>query len=148
MFFPFFSHFGCPKPVFPGRYLPVKTGYLPKPSNRDSWAPGKFKWYFRYAIFKWILVIDGWGISCEITLIWLSLDFTDDGSTLVQVMAWCRQATRHCLSQCWPTSLSPYGVTRPQWVNKRGPCASISIYTVLLFEKIRLCEDICLSRKT
>ena len=35
--------------------------------------------------------------------------------TLVQVMAWCRQATSHCLSQCWPRSLSPYGVTRPQW---------------------------------
>ena len=37
-------------------------------------------------------MIDGWGISCEIALIWMSLDFTDDQSTLVQVMAWCRQA--------------------------------------------------------
>ena len=60
---------------------------------------------------------DGKGISCEIVLIWMSLDFTDDQSTLVQVMAWCRQATSHYLSQCWPRSLSPYGVTRPQWVN-------------------------------
>ena len=32
-------------------------------------------------------------------------------------MAWCRQATRHYLSQSWPRSLSPYDVTRPQWVN-------------------------------
>ena len=32
-------------------------------------------------------------------------------------MAWCHQATSHYLSQCWPRSLSPYGVTRPQWVN-------------------------------
>ena len=31
-------------------------------------------------------------------------------------MAWCRQATSHYLSQCWPRSLSPYDVTRPQWV--------------------------------
>ena len=31
-------------------------------------------------------------------------------------MAWCRQATRHYLNQCWPRSLPPYGVTRPQWV--------------------------------
>ena len=23
----------------------------------------------------------------------------------------------HCLNQCWPRSLMPYGVTRPQWVN-------------------------------
>ena len=38
-------------------------------------------------------------------------------NTLVLVMAWCRQATGHYLSQCWPISLSPYGVTRPQWVN-------------------------------
>ena len=33
-------------------------------------------------------------------------------------MAWCRQATSHYLSQCWPRSLSPYGVTRPQWVKQ------------------------------
>ena len=26
----------------------------------------------------------------------------DDKSTLVQVMAWCRQATSHYLNQCWP----------------------------------------------
>ena len=35
-------------------------------------------------------------------------------------MAWCRQATRHCLSQCWPRFMSPYGVTRPQLVKPRG----------------------------
>ena len=50
-------------------------------------APGKFEWNFRGVIFKRILVIDGWRISCEIALIWMSLDFTDDQSTLVQVMA-------------------------------------------------------------
>ena len=61
---------------------------------------------------------DWWlGISREIALIWMSLDFTDDQSKLVQVMAWCRQATSHYLSQCWPRCLSPYGITRPQWVN-------------------------------
>ena len=31
-------------------------------------------------------------------------------------MAWCRQATSHYLSQWWPRSLLPYGLTRPQWV--------------------------------
>ena len=49
--------------------------------------------------------------------VFLPLDLTDDKSTLVQVMAWCHQATSHYLSQCWPRSLSPYGVTRPQSVN-------------------------------
>ena len=32
----------------------------------------------------------------------MSLDFTVDQSTLVQVMAWCRQATSHYPSQCRP----------------------------------------------
>ena len=94
-------------------------------ANINSLAPEKFEWNFRYVIFKWILVIDGWGISCEIALIWMSLDFTDDQSTLVQVMARCRQATSHYLSQCWPRFLSPYGVTRPQWVNTLNKMVSI-----------------------
>ena len=37
---------------------------------------------------------------------------TDDKSTLVRAMAWFRH-----LNQCWPRSPTPYGVTRPQWVN-------------------------------
>ena len=64
-----------------------------------------------------ILMTDGWGISSKIALRWIPLDLTDDMSTLVQVMAWCRQASSHYLSQCWSRSQSPYGVTRPQWVN-------------------------------
>ena len=59
-------------------------------------------------------MIDGWGIALRR----MSLDFTDK-STLVQVMAWCRQATSHYLSQYWPRSLSPYGITKPPWVK---PC--------------------------
>ena len=82
----------------------------------NSLAPGKFEWTFRYVIFQGILVIDGQGISWEIALIWMSVDFTDDQSTLVQVMAWCCQATSHYLSQCWPRSMSLNGITRPQWV--------------------------------
>ena len=63
-------------------------------------------------------VIHGWGIiSCGIGLRLMPLDLINDKSTLVQVMAWCYHATSHYLSQCWPRSLSPYGVTRPQWVN-------------------------------
>ena len=36
-------------------------------------------------------------------------------SALLQVMAWCCQATIHHLSQCWPRALLRYGATRPQW---------------------------------
>ena len=99
-------------------YVPLQLWWR---GTINSLAPGKFEWNFRHAIFKQILVIDGWGITCEIALIWISLDFADDPSTLVQVMAWCRQATSHYLSQCWPRSLSPYGITRPQWVNCEDP---------------------------
>ena len=80
-------------------------------------APGIFECHFRYLIFQIISVIDGWVISWELALRWMSLDLTDDKSTLVQVMAWCRQATSHYLRQWWPRSLSPYGVARPQWVS-------------------------------
>ena len=86
----------------------------------NSLALGKFGWNFRHIIFKQVLVIDGWGISSEINLIWMPLNFTYDQSTLVQVMVWCRQAISHYVSQCWPRPLSPYDVTRPQWVNTLG----------------------------
>ena len=43
----------------------------------------------------------------------LSTHLVDDMSALIQVMAWCRKATSHFLSQCWPRSILPYAVTRP-----------------------------------
>ena len=42
----------------------------------------------------------------------------DNKSALVQVMAWCRQAASHYLSQCWQRSIMPHGVTGTQWVKK------------------------------
>ena len=70
----------------------------------NSLAPGKCEWNFRYLVLQIISMIDGWGISCELALRWMSLDLTDEKSTLVQVMAWCRQATSHYLNQCWVRS--------------------------------------------
>ena len=55
-------------------------------------------------------------ISSAMAIRLTSWDLGDDKSTLVQVMAWCRQATSHYPKQCWPRSLPPYGVTGPQWV--------------------------------
>ena len=86
-------------------------------SNFNSLAPGRFQFIFRKVIFKLILENGGCDISSKITLRWTSLDLSDNKSTLDQVMAWCRQATSHYLNQCWPRSLPPYGVTRPQCVN-------------------------------
>ena len=54
--------------------------------------------------------IDWW--MAEVPLLKLPLGeclwtfFTDNKSSLIEVMAWCHQATSHCLSQCWPRSLS------------------------------------------
>ena len=93
---------------------------------------------FRYLILQIISVIDGWGISCELVLRWMSLDLIDDKSTLVQVMAWCHQATSHYLNQCWPRSLLPYGFTRPQWVT------SIIFKLIIEISRRRICYGITL----
>ena len=37
----------------------------------NSFAPGRFLWYFRWVIFMSILVIDDWHISCEIAIKWM-----------------------------------------------------------------------------
>ena len=83
----------------------------------NSLARGRFQFNFRKVIFQANLLNGGWSISYEIALRWMPQDLTDDKSALVKVMAWCRQATSHYLSQCWPRSMLPNGVTRPQWVN-------------------------------
>ena len=80
----------------------------------------------RYLIYidPWVFAIWSHGISNYVqsagcsssndnALRWMPQDFTDDKSTLVQVMAWCRQAISHYMSQCWLRSMSPHGVIRP-----------------------------------
>ena len=43
-------------------------------------------------------MIEGLGVPCKISLRWMSLNSTDDDTSLVQVMAWCCQETSHYLS--------------------------------------------------
>ena len=83
----------------------------------NSLTPGRSECDSKNVIFNLILLIGIFRASHDNALWWMPQDLTDDKSTLVQVMAWCCQATSHYLSQCWPRSLLPYGVTRPQWVN-------------------------------
>ena len=84
----------------------------------NSLAPGRCGYNPKLIFFfKIITRLDIWNISCEIALRWMPQNTFDDKSTLVQVMAWCCQATSHYLSQWWPRLLSPYGATRSQWVN-------------------------------
>ena len=129
-----------PRPVLPygvtePQWVKIMPNFFPRANELTGWpwcyiysniiaceylnssALGRFQFNFRWVIFKLILVNGGWGISYEIALRCMPLDLTDDKSTLVQVMAWCHQATSHYLSQCWPRSVLPNSVTRPQWVN-------------------------------
>ena len=86
------------------------------PRGINSLAPGRPGCHFETAIFNLVLLIGFFTSSKDNALRWMPRDLTDDKST----MAWCRQETSHYLSQCWPSSMSPYGVTRPQWVKKLG----------------------------
>ena len=104
-----------PKGNFTRPYHDINSQYVFRDYSFNSLAPGWFERNLRKVIFKLILMIGSWGIFCKFALRWMSMDLTDK-STLVQVMACCHQATSHYLSQCWPRSMSPYGVTRPQWV--------------------------------
>ena len=83
----------------------------------NSLAPGRSRCSFENVVFKLGLLICIFKSSYDNIVRWISQELTYK-STLVQVMAWCRQATSHYLSQCWPRSMLPYGVTRPQWVKK------------------------------
>ena len=87
----------------------------------NSLAPGRPRCHFKTAIFNLVSLIGIFTSSNDNALRWMPWDLTDDESTLVQVMAWCHQASRHYLSQCTPSSMSPYGITRPQWVNLLWP---------------------------
>ena len=68
-------------------------------------------------VFKLISRIDILSISSEIAFKWMPQHLTDDYSTLVQVIDWCRKATSHHLNQCRPRSMTPKGITRPQWAS-------------------------------
>ena len=84
----------------------------------NSLIPGRPRCHFKTAIFNLLLLSGIFTSSKDNALRWVPWDLADDRSTLVQVMAWCRQATSHYLSQCWPRSMSPYDVTRPQWLHQ------------------------------
>ena len=91
-----------------------------RPQWVNTLAPGRYVSKSLSVIFKLILMIDGSCISGEITIGRMSLVFTTNTPTLVKEMSWCRQATSHYLGQCWPRSMSTYGVTRPQWIGGKA----------------------------
>ena len=53
-------------------------------------------------------------IQVNIVMEWKPEDHVDGKSILLQVMAWCHQAGGHYLNQCWPSSMTQYGIPWPQ----------------------------------
>ena len=82
---------------------PSQAGTMDKMIN--SSAPTRFEWNFRWfsSQFQWLMA--------ELSLVKLPSDECHwtllNKSSLVQVMAWCYQATSRYLIQCWPRSMSP-----------------------------------------
>ena len=124
---------GCSlSPVLMTKLCFLHDSYLIKPFGKfNSLVPVRFKWNFRYVIFKALLIIDDWAISCEIAHRLLPLDPIDDKLTLVQVMAWCHQAS-HCLSQCWPSWYVCGPLTGIAWMS--------GVYVPFLYIAPILCE--------
>ena len=116
---------------------------LPRPQCANNWnrfnslAPVRSECDSKNVIFNLVLLIGFFRSSHDNALQWMPHDFTDDKWTLVQVMACCRQATNHYLSQCWLSSLSPYGVARPQWVN---PFYKALFKCTIFFNSMRPCD--------
>ena len=50
----------------------------------------------------------------------------------------CRQATNHYLNQCWPSFITPYGVTKPRRVDVTRMSRPCCIYCVV-FIHARIC---------
>ena len=94
----------------------------------NSLAPGRYGRNCVGMFLKHISMIHIWVISCGTALKWMPHDLADDKSILAQEMAWCRQATSHYLSQCWARSMSPHGITRPQYWSDANRLNAIGSY--------------------
>ena len=84
-------------------------------------------WQWFLTVLQLIIQNSGLGTWCEVYFMWMPQNLTNEKSTLVQVMAWCHQATSHYLSQCWPRVLLnrgwadlTYCITNSEWVKPCG----------------------------
>ena len=73
---------------------------------------------FKSIIFESNIKNSSRGTHYKILRMWMPENLTNEKARLFQVIAWCCQAISHYLNQCWSTFLSPYSVTRPQWVKE------------------------------
>ena len=68
-------------------------------SQVNSLAPGRSECDFKNVIFNLVILMGLFRFSWGDALRWMPKKLTNDKSTLVYIMVWCRQATSHCLSQ-------------------------------------------------
>ena len=108
-------------PSGPLNFEPCHVGFV------GSLANGRCHSNLERIIFKLIKVflrsyyrIVTWAMALKLISDWVPQNLNNERSTLVAVMAWCRQATSYYLSQCCPRSMSPYHITRSPWVNSKG----------------------------
>ena len=103
----------------------INVGVVARTIN--SLFPGRCGSNFKSIIFIIIIQNSSLGDRCDIALGWMSLNPMNERSTLVLVMAWCRQATSHYQDQCWPRVMTPYDTTRPQGVKTHQINANITL---------------------
>ena len=72
----------------------------------NSPAPGICGGNFKSILFK-LVAQNRLAPGCEISFRWMPHNLTNDKSTLVQVMTWCRHTTNHYLSKYWLRYMSP-----------------------------------------
>ena len=70
-------------------------------------TPGRCHGNSKSVMFEHMLWITFLSSYCKIALGW-KLQNTFDKSTLIQVMAWCHQATSYYLKQCWLRCMSQF----------------------------------------
>ena len=99
------------------RLTTTPTLYLGLIELLTHWGRDKMAATLIDDIFKCNFVNENVLISIRTPLNFVPKGPIDNKSSLVQVMAWCRQATSHYLNQWWLSLLMHICVTWPQWVN-------------------------------
>ena len=86
------------------------------------WPSGKYikagtKWpIFGRQHLKCIFLNKNCFILIKILLKFVHMGQIANKSPLVQVLVWYHHAPNQYLDQCWPKSMMPHDITRPQWV--------------------------------
>ena len=85
-------HWPCDKPLSEPMevsvYVSLGLNEITQRPRLNSLVPGRCGCNLKLVIFKLTSRLDILSISCEIALRWMPKDFTDDKSTLVEVITW------------------------------------------------------------